>query len=468
MPAMNRRRFPVLATVLLSLVAPRIAHAQSRPYRAIDLGVVPGQSPVAGVTAAAISRDGSRIGGTSVWEPYVWERGFGMRALAKLAGRVNGEVQDVNDAGIAVGSCGLGTVSMPTTAVVWDRFGKVQAIGGLGGMFSTCIAINDAGTVIGRAEVSVNGVRFNHAFTWTAAGGIVDLTPGVAVNSTAYDINDAGQLCLLVGSAAYRSTPGVGLESMGGVLPTRINEYGQMAGKDMSTGTAGRWTDGVGWEMFAAGSTVQLSDIGGIDSFGRIGGTQSIRVNSSPPSYRRHGHLWVEGLGFQRLDDWIDPAQVATVKRVHGVTDDGAIVADGSIGSDNRAMLLEPTMVTPFGSACAGGSGRAPRLGASGWPRPGGKVAILGAGGPRAGAGVVVFSPRTASLPLPGGCTLLVDPLAGVTVPVALNPIGQGSIVLTVPGGTPAHSLWLQLATWDPAAVAATLAASNGVRIDVR
>lgn len=112
--------------------------AQTRPFHVVDLGVVPGQAAQAGVGASGISRDGTRICGTSVWEPYVHERVIGMRALQKLVGYPNGEVFAVNGSGIAVGSCGLLTTgTSPITAVVWDALGiptRIPPVGsGTGG-----------------------------------------------------------------------------------------------------------------------------------------------------------------------------------------------------------------------------------------------------------------------------------------------------------------------------------------------
>ncbi|MBK8095974.1 MAG: hypothetical protein IPK26_02645 [Planctomycetes bacterium] len=438
--------------------------AQTYPYRAIDLGTVPGQSPLAGVGCSAISDNGAWVGGTSVWEPYVFEVGVGMRALPKLPGQLNASVEAVNDAGFAVGSSGLTS----PVAVLWDPQGNVRSLGGLGGSFSGCTGINRNNVVIGVTQAMIGSQSYSHAFTWTAAGGLVDLTPGVAGNSEAHDINDAGQICLDTLAGPGRFTPGSGMLLTGTMVPYRINEYGQMAGKDMWTSIAGRYTDGVGWEMFGAGSPIGLRHVRDINGLGQIVGSQWTLQNPSPPSYLRRGYLYTFGLGWQRVESWIDPRQQVRVEDIRGITDTGLMVADGSIGPDNRALLLEPRFVSTYGSGCAPVGGNVPRLGATGMPARGGRVALLGAGGSGGGLGLFVLAGAPAATPWPGGCQVLVDLTAPVTFLVALNPIGQGQVMLDVPSGVPAMSVFAQWASLGSPGSPASVAMSNGVRIDLQ
>ncbi|MGE3171625.1 MAG: hypothetical protein AB7O97_03300 [Planctomycetota bacterium] len=449
----------------LSLAICGAAPAQVYPYRAIDLGPVPGQPSFAGVTCASISRDGTRIGGTSVWEPYVFTVGAGMFALPKLPGASNALVDGVNDAGFAVGSSGLGTSQQPITACLWDPLGVITPIGGAS---SWCSAINNQNVVVGGRRVTIGGQGYSHATRWTAATGSVDLTPGIAASSIAHDINDAGQICLDTVSGGARREPGGALTSTGGVVPYAINEYGQMAGKEAATGVAGRWTDGIGWEMFAAGSQIQLRNVHDVNDLGQVVGSRWILQNPSPPSYEKHGYLYTFGLGFQRIDQWVDPAQQVYVYEIQGITDTGRMICDGSIGPDNRALLLEPRYVTPYGSGCGPTGGPSPRLGATGVPAGGGRIALLGAGGHGGGFGVFALASAAAALPLPGGCQVLVDLTAPLTFFTALNPIGQGQVVLDVPPGLPAGALFAQWASVDPAAGPASLSLSNGVRVDLQ
>jgi uncharacterized membrane protein len=438
--------------------------AQVYPYRAVNLGPVPGQSANAGVGCSGISNNGAWIGGTSVWEPYIFEVGVGMHALPKLPSQLNASVEAVNDAGFAVGSSGL----TAPTAVLWDQLGSITSLGGLGGSFSGCTGINNNNVVIGTAQVSVLGQNYSHAFSWTAAGGIADLTPGVAGNSVAHDINDAGQICLDTLAGPGRLTPGVGMLPTGTMVPYSINEYGQMAGKDMWASTAGRYTDGVGWEMFGAGSAIQLRHVRDINGLGQIVGSQWTLQNPSPPSYQRRGYLYTFGLGWQRIDLWIDPAQQVYVYDIRGITDTGHMVVDASIGPDNRALLLEPRFVQNYGSGCAPSGGNVPRLSAIGVPAAGQRMALLGAGGHAGGTGLFVVAGAPAAAPGPGGCSVLVDLSAPLTFVVPLNAIGQGRVIIDVPAGVPAVPVFAQWASFGGSANPGAVSLSNAVRIDLQ
>ncbi len=460
------KALPLLASVAVAACSAALT-AQVYPYHVVDLGPVPGASPLAGVTCSSISGDGTRIGGTSVWEPYVWTAGSGMLALAKAPGFPNAEVQDVNDLGQAVGSVGMATLSYPTTAAYWDPAGAVHLIGGLGGTFSAAVAINASGTIVGNSDVA--GSPWSRAFSWTAAGGIVDVAPGLAGPSFAIDVNDAGQVCVEASGVCYRLDPGVGLQPLGAFQPLRMNEYGQIAGKDPQ-GVGARYTDGVGWDLFGAGSPWQLSHVDGINGFGQITGTRSILQHPSPPSYLHIGYLYTDGLGLQRLDDLIDPSANAVVRFTGGITDDGRIAAYGSIGSDNRAFLLEPRYVHQYGAGCAPAGVRVPKLAISGVPTAGGSLAFLGAGGHGNGTGIGIFALSLAAgnTLLPSGCSTLVDVAAVHLVAAPENTIGQTSFVLQLPPGVAPTRLYAQFASLDAAAGLGSLAVSNALYVDVQ
>ena len=439
--------------------------AQVYSYQATDLGVVPGQSPLAGVGCASISNDGTRIGGTSVWEPYVWTAGTGMLALAKAPGFPNAEVFDVNDLGQAAGSVGMATLSYPTTAAYWQPSGAVQLIPGLGGNFSWAVAINAGGTVVGTSDRP--GTIWAHAFAWTAAGGTVDLTPGLAGPSFAIDLNDAGQVCIEASGTCYRLDPGAGLQGLGTFSPFRMNEYGQIAGRNPA-GVLARYTDGTGWDLVGTGAPFQLSHIDGFNGHGQVAGTRSILLHNSPPSYQRIGYLWTDGLGFQKLDDLIHPSSQVVVDFVGGITDDGRIAAWGSIGPDNRAFLLEPRFVHEYGSGCAPAGARVPKLAIGGVPTGGQSLAFLGAAGHGSGVGIGVFALSLASgnSLLPSGCAALVDMTAVHLVAEIENPIGQARFVLPLPPGVPQTRLYAQYASLDLSAGLGSLAMSNALHVD--
>ena len=56
-------------------------------------------------------------------------------------------------------------------AFSWTSTGGMVDLGNLGGLFSTALAVNASGEVVGQSS---NDVAV-HAFSWTARGGMVDL-----------------------------------------------------------------------------------------------------------------------------------------------------------------------------------------------------------------------------------------------------------------------------------------------------
>ena len=78
----------------------------------------------------------------------------------------------------------------------------MQDLGTLGGTYSGASAINEWGQVAGGADTAGGTVLINHAFRWTASGGMQDLgTLGGDYGSSASAINARGQV------AGYSSTP---------------------------------------------------------------------------------------------------------------------------------------------------------------------------------------------------------------------------------------------------------------------
>lgn len=123
-----------------------------------------------------------------------------------------------------------------------------------------------------------------------------------------------------------------------------------------------------------------------------------------------------------------------------------------------------------YGAGFAGSGGFAPVLSLVGCAEPGELVAIgltQGLGGAPA---LLVLGTGQATIPLPGGCTLLTWPLLPAMIPVTLagTGAGNGSFLLSgvVPAGVAPTTIYAQGFVLDPGA-AAGLAASNGVVLNV-
>ncbi|MGE0144418.1 MAG: hypothetical protein AB7I19_12835 [Planctomycetota bacterium] len=453
----------VFGVLILAMTSP--SSAQGRPYQAIDLGVPIGQSPIAGVGAECISPNGDHVGGYSVWEPFVWSRSVGMRALQKAAGDGLAQVNGVDDLGNGIGSSG--TLLGGNRAVTWTPNGAVRLLHQASWSSSFGVGITNSGRVLVNARIGSTSVGRSIAFTGTLMGPLTTVAPN-ATNSIAFDINEAGQLCLMVDDLPFRLTPGIGLEPVGPFQPERLNDLGQMAGLDPSNGALMRRTDGVGWENLGRAPVGNFRDVGGIDSFGRIVVTEYVRSGISPPTYFHFGYLHVDGLGLRKLDDLVLGSQPVRVYTVRGITDDGNIACWGSFGPNNRALLLEPRFVASYGNGCAGGAGRQPKATADGMPAAGNRIVLLGSGGVANGTALFLIAASPAAVNLPGGCNLLADAASGLAIAVSTGGTGQASVSFNLPSNLPAGSVYAQFITLDTGAANGVFATSNGVRIDVQ
>jgi len=223
-----------------------------------DLGTLGGRWSWAG----GINNAGQIVGGSTINEsdrygwPYerafVWQDGV-MTPLPVPGGGASG-ASDINDAGVIVGAAA--TADGERRACLWEE-GSITYLGTLGG-WSSALAINESGQVVGYSEISA-GSNQHHAFLWED-GVMMDLGTLGGDLSLASDINDLGQV---VGPAetaegkrhAFLWEDGVMMDL--GVLPGMeesdayaINNRGQVVG--VSWGRGGSpflWEDGVMYDL---------------------------------------------------------------------------------------------------------------------------------------------------------------------------------------------------------------------------
>jgi probable HAF family extracellular repeat protein len=145
---------------------------------------------------------------------------------------------DVNGAGQVVGYGSAAQVPSDTHAFSWTQAGGMVDLGTLGGD-SFAAAVNDAGQVVGFSATAVCCRRNYAAFSWTQAGGMVELDLG-GNSGAAVDVNDAGQV---VGASSTAGGEGhafswtqaggiVDLGTLGGNASraAAVNERGQIGG----------------------------------------------------------------------------------------------------------------------------------------------------------------------------------------------------------------------------------------------
>jgi probable HAF family extracellular repeat protein len=138
-----------------------------------------------------------------IWGPRQGE----IRELHPLRGDTVGEALWINDNGQAVGSSGSCANTIPPPfaagphAVLWEKDGSVRDLGNLGGRANPSVlgsgniafSINNRGQVVGASALP--GDATFHAFLWTKDTGIRDLgTLSGDVYSTGLAINDQGDV----------------------------------------------------------------------------------------------------------------------------------------------------------------------------------------------------------------------------------------------------------------------------------
>jgi probable HAF family extracellular repeat protein len=177
----------------------------------------------------------------------------------------------VNDSGVVVGQSNLAG-NVQSDAFLWTQAGGMVDLGRLGGNTSFADAVNASGQVVGGTTFSPT--RANHAFSWTQSGGMVDLGTLGGTSSFATAVNDAGQV---VGQSQIAGDTGshgfswtqsggmVDLGSFGGSFGSAedVNASGQVVGANGLSGCclhrAFEWTQ--------AGGAVNLGTLGGPSSF---------------------------------------------------------------------------------------------------------------------------------------------------------------------------------------------------------
>jgi probable HAF family extracellular repeat protein len=162
--------------------------------RPTDLGTLPNgtASWATGINAAGqVVGEAALAGGGA--RAVRWVRGR-IADLGTLPGAQVSGAEAINDAGQVVGGGGTAAGGTSYHALLWDR-GAIIDLGTLGGQASLALAINDAGVVVGEADVA-DGTQ--HAFVWQQGrmADLNDLIPpgGDLVLESARAINASGEI----------------------------------------------------------------------------------------------------------------------------------------------------------------------------------------------------------------------------------------------------------------------------------
>lgn len=309
---MTRRMFRTWLFALAVGVIPVTASAQPLVYTIDDLGVLPGHTST---LAWGINESGDVVGwsnGPEGTRAFLFTDSAGMVELGQFPGVSNPTLaRDINDAGVVVGQAKIDPAG-PLHAVRWvsgiaEDLGAIEAPA-----LSEAWAINAFGDATGDSYYTGGGFTPIHAFLFTDAAGVEDITPDFPT-SHGRDINDAGQIvgyCNCVSYGAFRWTPGTGLEALGIIdgfaqsFAFAINDSGQAAGYVVSaTGNSQhifRFTDGVG--MVDLGGVGESNQAWGINNLGDVVGM------GRPASGIKRAMIYTDENGLQDLNELLDPA----------------------------------------------------------------------------------------------------------------------------------------------------------------
>jgi len=343
--------WPALFSALL-LGLTSWATADPGSYVVEDLGVLPGDSSGG---ALGINTHGDVVGwsfGQAGSRAFLFTDANGMVALPGLPERPRAIARDLNDLGDVVGTANAGGTDLGH-AVLWIG-GSITDLGTLAtGSFSDGWGINNFGQVVGSSYTNGgSGLTGVHAFLYTQAEGMVDLTPD-SDTGFAGDINDAGQVAGYKSASlgnyhAFRWQGGSFVDL--GVLPGfahsfgwAINAAGQVTGN--STSASGnseqlfRSIDGGGLQNLGGEGEHNVAQ--GINASGDVVGTRGLS--------QRRALLYTDAGGLRDLGTLIDPSLGWVLLSANDINDAGQIVCEAfnNFTGLTHAVRLQPSDAPP-------------------------------------------------------------------------------------------------------------------------
>jgi probable HAF family extracellular repeat protein len=314
---------------------------------AYSVVAVPGSSPNSSIAVNNAGQVVVNTGTSSSYEVSIWSLSGGAENIAMTG--TNSSGADINTSSDVVGA-GYPNGSDNLQAFLWQPGVGVQWLSSLGGNLSAASGVNNSGSVVGLSYTATN---LQHAFLWTQANGVQDLTPNLTSTGggTAVAINSSNQVVGYyfpngsLNTLGFTWTQAGGLQNIGatGTLALALNEAGTVVGQFPA---ANGYKHAFSWTP-AAGIT-DLGTLGGesaalsINSLGWVVGTSLAKTGKG----LLHGFLWTPTAGikdFTVLAGLIAGEQVSSAQ----INDLGVI----AIATNKGGYLLLPKVLGTFTSS---------------------------------------------------------------------------------------------------------------------
>lgn len=278
---------------------------------------------------------------------FVWSPDGKLRVLQPID-RMQSDVSDVNESGVAVGQSTPLDDFHYSRATVW--YGdKASLLPGLGGDRDVATAINEAGLIVGYSRTPDTGLM---RAVWWDGGGIHELRTADSVSAAAFNLNNGGTI---IGATRFSN----GLEN-GTVWANDVATYVGTLGGDRSVLRA---VNNRGWavgDALLAGDDENwravLWDGTSLHNLGTLGGGQSwaygigedgtVYGSAMTAGAQQHAAVWRNGTAIDLNELIVNPADLGQflLTAAMGADSDGNIYGDLYDEKNNRAgvFILAP------------------------------------------------------------------------------------------------------------------------------